>query len=85
MFHGSVPAVWVTCPHTKKVKLKLVVVFLDGILSLKNRSCLIQKITVPTLRLGYSHCFNNYVKIISASTCQTKLKKILIKQKHVIK
>ena len=40
---------------------------------------------VPALRFAYSHSYNNYVKIVSASTPQTKLKKILIKQTHVIR
>ena len=40
---------------------------------------------VPTLRFAYSHSYNNYLKIVSASTRQTKLKKILIKQEHVIR
>ena len=39
---------------------------------------------VPALRFAYSHFYNNYVKIVSTSTRQTKLKKILIKQKHAI-
>ena len=41
--------------------------------------------SVPALRFAYSHSYNNYVKIASASTRQTKLKKILIKQKYVIR
>ena len=40
---------------------------------------------VPSLRFAYSHSYNNYLKTVSASTRQTKLKKILIKQKHVIR
>ena len=40
---------------------------------------------LPALRFASSHCYNNYVKIVSASTRQTKLQKILIKQKHVIR
>ena len=40
---------------------------------------------VPALRFAYSHSYNNYVKIVSASARQTKPKKILIKQKHVIR
>ena len=39
---------------------------------------------VPALRLAYWHSHNKYVKIVSRSTSQTKLKKILIEQKHVI-
>ena len=37
------------------------------------------------MRFAYSHSYNNYVKIESISTRQTKLKKILIKQKDVIR
>ena len=84
MSHRIFPSEWATCPHTKKIKLKLLVVFLDEILSLKNKSCVIEKMPVPVLRFAYLHSDNNYVKIVSASTHQTKLKKILIKQKHVI-
>ena len=40
---------------------------------------------VPALRFAYSHSYNNYVKIVSANTRQKKLKKILIKQKYVIR
>ena len=40
---------------------------------------------VPALRFAYSHSYNNYIKIVSTSTRQTKLKKILMKQKHVIR
>ena len=36
------------------------------------------------LHFAYWHSYNNYVKILSTSTRQTKLKKILIKQKYVI-
>ena len=39
----------------------------------------------PALRFAYWHSFNNYVKTVSTSTRQTKLTKILIKQKHVIR
>ena len=38
----------------------------------------------PALHFAYLHSYSNYVKIVSPSTRQTKLKKILIKQKHVI-
>ena len=41
--------------------------------------------SVPAMRFAYSHSYNNYVKIESISTRQTKLKKILIKQKDVIR
>ena len=81
MFHGIFLTGWVTCPHTKRIKLKLSVVFLDEILSLKNKLCVIEKMLVPALRFTYSQSYNNYVKIVSASTRQTKLKKILIKVK----
>ena len=37
------------------------------------------------LHFAYLHSYNNYVKIVSASSRQTKLKEILIKQKHVIR
>ena len=84
MSHGIFPTGWATCPHTKKINLKLLVLFLDEILSLKNKSCVIEKIPVPALCFVYSHSYNNYVKIVSTSTHQIKLKKILIKQKHVI-
>ena len=67
--------------HTKKVKLKLLVLFLDEILSLKNKSCVIEKMNVPCFANSHS---NNYAKIISTSTHQTKLKKMLIKPEHVI-
>ena len=46
---------------------------------------------VPALRFAYSHFYNDDVKIVSTSkkivstsTRQTKLKKLLIKQKHAI-
>ena len=35
---------------------------------------------VPALCFAYSHSYNNYAKIVSASTRPTKLKKIWIKQ-----
>ena len=41
--------------------------------------------SVPVIRFAYSHSYNNHVKIESISTRQTKLKKILIKQKDVIR
>ena len=41
--------------------------------------------SVPAMRFAYSHSYNNYVKIEFISTRQTKLKKILIKQKDVIR
>ena len=85
MSHGIFPTGWATCPHTKRIKLKLLVVFLDEILSLKDKSCVIEKMPVPALRFAYSHSYNNYLKTVSASTRQTKLQKILIKQKHVIR
>ena len=85
MSHGIFLAGWATCLHTKKIKVKFLVEFLDEILSLKNKSCIIEKIPVPALRFAYSDSYNNYVKIVSAITRQTKLKKVLIKQKHVIR
>ena len=85
MSHGIFSNGWVTCPYTKKIRLKLLVAFLNEILSLKNKSCVIEKMPVPALRFTYSRSYNNYVKVVSASTRQTKLKKILIKQKHVIR
>ena len=71
--------------HTKKIKIKLLVLFLDKILSLKNKSCVIEKMSVTALRFAYWHSDNNYVKPVSTSTRQTKLKRILIEQKHVIR
>ena len=79
------PTGWATCSHTKKIKLKLLVLFLDEILSLKNKSYVIEKMPLTGLRFAYMHSYNNYVKIVSTSTRQTKLMKILIKQKHVIR
>ena len=38
----------------------------------------------PVLGFAYWHSNNNYVKIVSASPRQTKPKKLLIKQRHVI-
>ena len=83
MFHRIFTTEWETFPNTKKIKLKLLVLFLDEILSLKNKSCVIEKMPVPALCF-YWHSYKKYVKIVSTSTRQTKLKKILIKQKHVI-
>ena len=40
--------------------------------------------SVAALHFAYWHSCNNYVKIVSATTRQTKVKKILIKQKYVI-
>ena len=77
---------WANCSHTKKFRLKLWVLFLDEIdESLKNKSCVIDKIPAPDLRFAYWHSYKNYVKTVSRRTRQTKLKKILIKQKHVIR
>ena len=39
---------------------------------------------IPTVRFAYWHSYNNYVKVVSTSTRETKLKKILINQEHVI-
>ena len=66
-------------PIHKKIKLKLLVLFPDEILRLKNKSCVIEKIPVPALHFAYWHSCNNYVKIVSTSTCQTKLEQILIR------
>ena len=86
MSHGISLTGWVTCTHRKKIKLKLLVLFLDEILSLKNKSCVIKKMHVPALRFAYSHSYNNYVKIVSTSTRQTKPNKILIKHpEHVMR
>ena len=85
MVQGIFPTGCTTCPHTKKIKLKLVVLFLNEILSLKNKSCVIEKIPIPALHFAYLHFYNSYVKIVSTSTRLTKLKKILIKQKQVIR
>ena len=55
-------------------------------LSLKNESCVIEKMPVTAIRFAYWHSYNNYIKIIvSARTRQTNLKEILIKQKHEIR
>ena len=84
-FPWTFPTRWANCSHTKKIKLKLWVLFLDEIDErLKNKSCVIEKMPAPALRFAYWHSFNNYVKTVSTSTRQTKLTKILIKQKHVI-
>ena len=85
MSHGIFLTGWDTCSHREKIKLKLLVLFQDEILSLKNKSCVVEKMPVTPLRFGYWYSYNNYVKIVSTSTHQTKLKKILIKQKHVIR
>ena len=69
----------------KRIKLKLLVSFPDENLSLKNKSCIIKKMPVTALCFAYWDSYNNYVKIVSTNTCQTKLKKILIKQKCVIR
>ena len=67
----------------KRIKLKLLVSFPDENLSLKNKSCIIKKMPATALRFAYWDSYNNHVKIVSTNTCQTKLKKILIKQKRV--
>ena len=85
MFHGIFPTEWVTCPHANKIKLKILVLFLDEILSLKNKSCVTEKMHAPALRFPYSHSYNNYVKNVSRSTCETKLKKVLFNSGHVIR
>ena len=85
MSYGNSPIEWTNCSHTKNIKLKLLVLFLDEILSLKNKSCVIEKMPVSTLRFACRYSDNNYVKTVSTSTRQTKLKKILIWQKHVIR
>ena len=86
MSHRIFPTILTTCLHTKKTELKLLLLFLDEILSLKNKSCAIEKIPAPALRFAYyCHSYNNYVKIVSTSTYQTKLKKTMIKQTHVIR
>ena len=85
-FRRNFPTRWANCSHTKKIKLKLWVLFLDEIdESLKNKPCVIEKMPAPALSFAYWHSYNNYVKTVSTSTRQTKLKKILIKQKHVIR
>ena len=85
MSYGIFPAGWATWPHIKKIRLKLLAVLLDQFLSLKNKSRVIEKMPVPALRFVYSHSCNNYVKVVSVSTRQIKLKKILIKEKHAIR
>ena len=79
------PTGWAACSHTKKIKLKPLVLFLDEILTLKNKSCVIEIMPVTALHFGYWHSYKNFVKVVSTSTRQTKLNKILIKQKHVIR
>ena len=86
MCHGIFLSGWATCPHTKNIKLKLLVLFLEEILSLKNKSYVTEKMDVPALRFAYLHSYNNYVKIVSTSIRKTKPKKTLIKQpEHVIR
>ena len=83
MSHRIFPTGLATCLHTKKIELKLLLLFLDEILCLKSKSCAIDKMPAPALCFAYYwHSYN--AKIVSTSTCQTKLKKTLIKQKHVI-
>ena len=72
MSHKIFPTGWVNYSHTKKIKLKLLVLFLDEILSLKNKSCIIVKMSVTALQFAYWHSYNNYVKIASTTICQTK-------------
>ena len=76
------PTRWETCPHTEKIKLKLLVLFVD---ELENKSGVFEKMPVPALRFTYSHFHNNYVKIVSTGTLQTKTKKTMIKEKHSIR
>ena len=76
------PTRWETCPHTEKIKLKLLVLFVD---ELENKSGVFEKMPVPALRFTYSHFHNNYVKIVSTGTLQTKTKKTMIKEKHLIR
>ena len=85
MFHGLFPTGWVTCPLPNKIKLKPLALFLDELLSLKSKSCVTEKMHAPALRFAYSHFYNNYVKNVSRSTCQTKLKKVLFNPGHVIR
>ena len=51
---------------------------------MKSKSWIIEKMSVTALHFAYWHSYNNYVKIVSTTTRQTKVKKILIKQKYVI-
>ena len=62
-----------TCSNIKKIRLKLLVLFLDEVLSLKNKSCIIEEMHVSASGFAYFHFYNNYVKIVSTSTRQTKL------------
>ena len=71
MSYGIFPTGWATCPHIKKIKPKLLAWFLDEILSLENGSCVVEKMPVPALHFTSSNSYNNYVKIVSTSTCQT--------------
>ena len=85
-FPRNFPPRWANCSHTKKIKIKLWVLFLNEIdESLKNKSCVVEKIPALAISFAYWHSYNNYVKTVSTSTRQTELKKILIKQKHVIR
>ena len=63
MSRGIFTTGWATCSHTKKIKLKHFVLFLDEILSLKNKSCVIEKMPVTALRFACWHSYNNYVKM----------------------
>ena len=50
--HGISPTRWETCPHKKKIKLKLLLLFLDEILSLENKYCVIEKcLSLPYILL----------------------------------
>ena len=86
-FHTEFPPLAGRIAHTqKKIKLKLWVLFVDEIdESSKNKYCVIEKMPASALSFAYWYSYNNYVKTVSTSKRQTKLKKILIKQKHVIR
>ena len=52
------------CSHTKKIKLELLVLFQDEILSLKNKSCVVEKMpytNVTALRFAYWHSYSNVI------------------------
>ena len=64
MSHGIFLTGWATCSHTKKIKLELLVLFQDEILSLKNKSCVAEKMpytNVTALRFAYWHSYSNVI------------------------
>ena len=84
MSHRIFPTRWVTCSHTKKIKLKLFSCTSQQNSKFEKQFLCYWEMLVLALHFTYLHSYNHYVRIVSASTCQTNLKKILIMQKHVI-